>query len=284
MTAHPGLTGSPAGPRSFNARVAQPARVYDYWLGGKDNFQADRIAGEETIAAYPAIRSSARSNRAFLARTVSYLAGVHGIRQFRPRLRQNGNSMKRHRPGRPGIRSHRCRPARWEVASATTRSRRGVGCARSRPRDLPSGLCWSVRCADGVPWLSVRVGSWEPAARTYSGQRRRAERHTTSFTQVNSYVEGQTGAYCKTVGSAYVGSNPTPATPARTASDLELRGRKLSSSQSGLCSQMPPEAATCRYSRDIRGMDLAGAGRRNDQDLADARYCHSAAEPDPRAQ
>ena len=82
MTAHPGLTGSPAGPRSFNARVAQPARVYDYWLGGKDNFQADRIAGEETIAAYPAIRSSARSNRAFLARTVSYLAGVHGIRQF----------------------------------------------------------------------------------------------------------------------------------------------------------------------------------------------------------
>jgi len=82
MTAHPGLTGSTAGPCSFNARVAQPARVYDYWLGGKDNFAADRIAGEETIAAYPAIRSTARSNRAFLARTVSYLARVHGIRQF----------------------------------------------------------------------------------------------------------------------------------------------------------------------------------------------------------
>jgi len=46
-------------------------RVYDYWLGGKDNFEADRIAGEETIAAYPAIRASARANRAFLARTVS---------------------------------------------------------------------------------------------------------------------------------------------------------------------------------------------------------------------
>ncbi len=81
-TAHPGLTGGLAGPCSLNAKVAQPARVYDYWLGGKDNFQADRIAGEETIAAYPAIRSSARSNRAFLARTVSYLAGVHGVRQF----------------------------------------------------------------------------------------------------------------------------------------------------------------------------------------------------------
>lgn len=81
MTAHPGLTDT-AGTCSFNARVAQSARVYDYWLGGKNNFAADRIAGEETIAAYPAIRSTARSNRAFLARTVSYLARVHGIRQF----------------------------------------------------------------------------------------------------------------------------------------------------------------------------------------------------------
>jgi O-methyltransferase involved in polyketide biosynthesis len=66
----------------FDARVAHPARVYDYWLGGKDNFEADRIAGEETIAAYPAIRASARANRAFLARTVSYLAADAGIRQF----------------------------------------------------------------------------------------------------------------------------------------------------------------------------------------------------------
>jgi hypothetical protein len=45
-------------------------------------FEADRIAGEETIAAYPAIRASARANRAFLARTVSYLAADAGIRQF----------------------------------------------------------------------------------------------------------------------------------------------------------------------------------------------------------
>ena len=66
----------------FDARVAHPARVYDYWLGGKDNFEADRIAGEETIAAYPAIRASARANRAFLARTVSYLTAEAGIRQF----------------------------------------------------------------------------------------------------------------------------------------------------------------------------------------------------------
>jgi hypothetical protein len=70
------------GTRGFDASVAQPARVYDYWLGGKDNFAADRIAGQAAIDAYPAIRSSARANRAFLARTVSHLAGGRGIRQF----------------------------------------------------------------------------------------------------------------------------------------------------------------------------------------------------------
>ena len=75
-------TPGPRGLYGFDARVAHPARVYDYWLGGKDNFEADRIAGEETIAAYPAIRASARANRAFLARTVSYLAADAGIRQF----------------------------------------------------------------------------------------------------------------------------------------------------------------------------------------------------------
>jgi O-methyltransferase involved in polyketide biosynthesis len=74
--------GAPRGPARFDASVAHPARVYDYWLGGKDNFEADRIAGEATIAAYPAIRASARANRAFLARTVRYLAADQGIRQF----------------------------------------------------------------------------------------------------------------------------------------------------------------------------------------------------------
>jgi hypothetical protein len=58
------------------------ARVYDYWLSGKDNFAADRVAGEETIAAFPGIRLSAQANRAFLRRTVRYLASTEGIRQF----------------------------------------------------------------------------------------------------------------------------------------------------------------------------------------------------------
>ena len=66
---------------------------------------------------------------------------------------------------------------------------------------------------------------------------------------------GATG--CKTVGSAYVGSNPTPATPARTTPDLWLFGRGLSLSPSRPCSQVPLEATVCRWSRDIRGMDFA---------------------------
>ena len=66
----------------LNTGVPQVARVYDYWLGGKDNFTADRVAGEETVAAFPGIRLSAQANRAFLRRTVRYLAGLEGISQF----------------------------------------------------------------------------------------------------------------------------------------------------------------------------------------------------------
>ena len=50
----------------LNTGVPHVARVYDYWLSGKDNFTADRVAGEETIAAFPGIRLSAQANRAFL--------------------------------------------------------------------------------------------------------------------------------------------------------------------------------------------------------------------------
>jgi S-adenosyl methyltransferase len=67
---------------SFDTSVAHIARVYDYWLGGKDNFAADRAAAEQAIAAYPDIVFSVRANRAFLARAVRYLAGEAGVRQF----------------------------------------------------------------------------------------------------------------------------------------------------------------------------------------------------------
>ena len=66
----------------FNPNAPHPARVYDYWLGGKDNYAADRELGESMLAANPGLRIAARANRAFLARTVRYLAADAGIRQF----------------------------------------------------------------------------------------------------------------------------------------------------------------------------------------------------------
>jgi hypothetical protein len=66
----------------FDTSVAHPARVYDYWLGGKDNFAADREAAERVLAVTPGLRMRVRANRAFLARTVRFLAGPAGIRQF----------------------------------------------------------------------------------------------------------------------------------------------------------------------------------------------------------
>jgi hypothetical protein len=66
----------------INTDVAHPARMYDYYLGGKDNFPADREAAEQALAAAPAVREMARQNRAFLQRVVRFLAGEAGIRQF----------------------------------------------------------------------------------------------------------------------------------------------------------------------------------------------------------
>jgi hypothetical protein len=71
------------GPPPFvDTTVAHPARVYDYWLGGKDNYEADRVAAAEVVAAMPGIVPAVRANRAFLRRAVQYLAGEAGIRQF----------------------------------------------------------------------------------------------------------------------------------------------------------------------------------------------------------
>ena len=67
---------------SFDTTIPHPARIYDYWLGGKDNYEADREAAEQVIATQPSILATVRANRAFLRRAVQYLAGEAGIRQF----------------------------------------------------------------------------------------------------------------------------------------------------------------------------------------------------------
>jgi hypothetical protein len=72
----------PEFPLGFDISVAHPARVYDYWLGGKDHFEPDRIAAQEVIAVRPTIIRDIRANREFLGRVVRFLAGEAGIRQF----------------------------------------------------------------------------------------------------------------------------------------------------------------------------------------------------------
>jgi hypothetical protein len=62
-------------------QVASPARIYDYLLGGKDNYAADRLAAQRAIAAIPEIRKVAKANRRFLVRAVRF-AAEQGITQF----------------------------------------------------------------------------------------------------------------------------------------------------------------------------------------------------------
>ncbi|MGW5559730.1 SAM-dependent methyltransferase [Micromonospora sp. NPDC003944] len=77
-------SGQAAGSPSdrIDTSVAHPARRYNYWLGGKDNFQADRDSGDAMAAAFPTIRTAALENRRFLQRAVRHLAREAGIRQF----------------------------------------------------------------------------------------------------------------------------------------------------------------------------------------------------------
>ncbi|WP_285687866.1 SAM-dependent methyltransferase [Actinoplanes sp. NBRC 103695] len=66
----------------IDVTVPHPARRYDYWLGGKDNFAADRESGDRIAEAYPDIVTSVRENRRYMHRVVRYLAAEAGITQF----------------------------------------------------------------------------------------------------------------------------------------------------------------------------------------------------------
>jgi trans-aconitate methyltransferase len=76
----PGSGDNP--PAGIDVSTAHIARVYNYWLGGKDNYARDREAAGQVIAAYPPILASVRAQREFLGRAVRYLAAEAGIRQF----------------------------------------------------------------------------------------------------------------------------------------------------------------------------------------------------------
>ena len=82
MSAPPHGAVGRIGPLPFDTSVAHQARIYDYLLGGKDNYAADRAAAEDLVKTWPGLPFSARANRAFLGRVVRYLAKEAGIRQF----------------------------------------------------------------------------------------------------------------------------------------------------------------------------------------------------------
>jgi O-methyltransferase involved in polyketide biosynthesis len=69
-------------PAKIDTAVPQSARVWNYWLGGKDNFAVDRAVGDQVREIFPEIVAAARYSRAFLARAVRYLVGEAGVRQF----------------------------------------------------------------------------------------------------------------------------------------------------------------------------------------------------------
>ncbi|WP_330230100.1 SAM-dependent methyltransferase [Nocardia sp. NBC_00508] len=62
--------------------IPHSARIWNYWMGGKDNYEVDRIVGEQSIEIYPDIRTMAVQSRQFLIRTVGFLARDAGVRQF----------------------------------------------------------------------------------------------------------------------------------------------------------------------------------------------------------
>nr|BFE87056.1 hypothetical protein GCM10020093_096570 [Planobispora longispora] len=69
-------------PYGIDVNTANVARIYDYMLGGKDNFAADRAAAEEILKAFPESREGVRLNREFLGNVVRHLAAEAGVRQF----------------------------------------------------------------------------------------------------------------------------------------------------------------------------------------------------------
>ncbi|WP_067799184.1 SAM-dependent methyltransferase [Actinomadura formosensis] len=81
------MTNTAEGPEQgaevkINTDVPQSARIWNYWLGGTDNYEVDRVAGDEYVALYPGIVEIAREGRYFMDRAIRHLALERGIRQF----------------------------------------------------------------------------------------------------------------------------------------------------------------------------------------------------------
>jgi len=122
----------------IDTTVPHSARIWNYWLGGKDNYPVDRLAGEQTIAVLPEIVEIARASRLFLARVVRYLAADAGNRQFLdigtglPTVNNTHEvAQQAVEPGRPDA-LHPAQPG------ADRRVLRGPGAGRPGPGALPA--------------------------------------------------------------------------------------------------------------------------------------------------
>ncbi|GHB61417.1 hypothetical protein GCM10010377_60400 [Streptomyces viridiviolaceus] len=78
----PTTAPEPVAHQKIDTSVPHSARIWNYWLGGKDNYPVDEEAGDEYTAVFPGIVTIARSSRAFLRRNIAYLVSEAGIRQF----------------------------------------------------------------------------------------------------------------------------------------------------------------------------------------------------------
>jgi hypothetical protein len=76
------MSAEESAPWGIDITVPHSARMYDYWIGGKDNFAADRAMGERFARVIPSIRTMARENRNFMERAVGYLVREAGMRQL----------------------------------------------------------------------------------------------------------------------------------------------------------------------------------------------------------
>jgi O-methyltransferase involved in polyketide biosynthesis len=74
----PGTSPSP----KIDTAVSHSARIWNYWLGGRDNYEVDRMVGDEILKVFPDVGTLARASRHYLARAVRYLTGEAGVRQF----------------------------------------------------------------------------------------------------------------------------------------------------------------------------------------------------------
>ncbi|MFB7455349.1 MULTISPECIES: SAM-dependent methyltransferase [unclassified Streptomyces] len=79
---HPATSPDPAAHQKIDTTVPHSARIWNYWLGGKDNYAVDEEAGDAYTAVFPGIVTIARSSRGFLRRNITYLVTEAGIRQF----------------------------------------------------------------------------------------------------------------------------------------------------------------------------------------------------------